>query len=100
MLFQHPDLFASAGLFGSGLLAREEALLRSWLDEVSPTERPRFFFNVGEQDLMLAQAQAMIDVLDDSDIASTTVFTPGDHTFAYWIANLPTYFKWLAEEWQ
>lgn len=100
IVFQHPDLFASAGLFGSGILGGEEALLQSWLETMPPAERPRVFFNVGEQDLILTQAQAMIAILDEADMSSTALFSPGDHSFAYWIPNLPTYFRWLAEDWE
>ena len=101
IVLQHPDLFATAGLFGSGIVGGEEALLQSWLEDMLPEEWPRVFFNVGEQDpLMLAQAQDMIAILDEAGISSTSVFGPGDHSFAYWISNLPAYFKWLAETWQ
>jgi enterochelin esterase-like enzyme len=101
IVFQHPDLFATAGLFGSGLVSGEEALLQNWLAAMSPTEQPRVFFNTGEQDpLMLTQARAMIAILDEAGLSSTTLFGPGDHSFTYWIPNLPIYYKWLAEEWE
>jgi enterochelin esterase-like enzyme len=101
IVFQHPDLFATAGLFGSGLVSGEEAQLRSWLAAMPPAEQPRVFFNTGEQDpLMLTQAKAMIAILDEAGVPSTTLFSSGDHSFAYWIPNLPTYFKWMAEAWK
>ncbi|UCC52451.1 MAG: hypothetical protein JSV68_00505 [Anaerolineaceae bacterium] len=101
LVFQHPDQFASAGIFGSGLIYGEEAQLQSWLRELSPEIEPRVFLNVGEQDpLMLERAKVMEGLLFDAGIETASVYSPGQHTYSYWVSNIGLYFEWLAKEWQ
>jgi enterochelin esterase-like enzyme len=100
LLLRHPDLFASAGLFGSGLIAGEEEEVRQWLTDVPTDQRLRVFIICGQQDpLMLAQAEAFISILDGAGIQSTAVVSPGAHNYAYWVSNLPAYLRWLVEDW-
>jgi S-formylglutathione hydrolase FrmB len=100
MAFQHPEQFASAGLFGSGVVPGEEDQVRVWLQSIPAAERPRLFFNTGFEDpLMLAQAKVMITLLDEAGFESTTLFTTGEHSYAYWVSNLGAYFQWLAQDW-
>lgn len=101
LAFQHPGLFASVGLFGSGVVHGEEQQVQSWLQGFSPEMRPRVFLNTGEQDpLMLERAKAMIALLEPENIEATTLFSPGDHSYSYWASNLPTFYRWLAVEWE
>jgi enterochelin esterase-like enzyme len=100
LAFRHPDSFASAGLFGSGIVSGEEEQVREWLAAVPPENRQRVFFNCGEQDnLMLAQAEQLVSILEEAGIESTLLVSPGEHTYAYWVSNLPAYFRWLAQDW-
>lgn len=100
LAFRYPNYFASAGLFGSGLVTGEEEQVRQWLAAMPAQNRPRIFLNCGEQDsLMLVSAQAMIALLEEAGITSTSVFSPGEHTYAYWVANFPAYLRWLAQDW-
>jgi enterochelin esterase-like enzyme len=100
LAFQYPGDFASAGMFGGGLINGEEPRVTGWLNAMAKEEQPRLFLNTGEQDpLMLERAQVMIDLLDEKQIEHTEVFTPGEHTYGYWISNFPTYFEWLAQDW-
>ena len=48
---------------------------------------------------MLERAQAMIALLDEMGIESTSIFSPGEHAYAYWVSNFPAYLHWLAQEW-
>jgi enterochelin esterase-like enzyme len=101
LAFQHPDLFASAGVFGNGLVTGQEDELRSLLADIPEDFRPRLFLNSGEDDAyMFQQAQALIPLLDEAGIAHTEVFGPGGHSGAYWLSNFPAYFRWLAEDWR
>lgn len=100
LAFQHPDQFSSVGMFGGGLIQGEETRVHSWLDALSPEDQPRFFLNTGEQDpLMLDRALAMIGMLDEQQIPHSEIFTPGEHTYAYWVSNFPAYLEWLAQDW-
>jgi enterochelin esterase-like enzyme len=98
--FSHPDSFGSVALFGSGIVSGEEEQVREWLAAVPPENKLRVFFNCGEQDnLMLAQAEVLVAILDEAGIPSTLLVSPGEHTLGYWVSNLPAYFRWLAEDW-
>ncbi|HEX6384499.1 MAG TPA: alpha/beta hydrolase-fold protein [Anaerolineae bacterium] len=100
LAFRHPGHFGSAGIFGSGLISGEEEQARQWLEAIPPAERPRLFFNCGQEDsLMLDRAQAMIALLDEMSIQATSIFSQGEHTYAYWVSNFPAYLRWLAQEW-
>jgi enterochelin esterase family protein len=100
LAFRHPGHFGSAGIFGSGLVSGEEEQARQWLVAIPPPDRPRVFLNCGQEDvLMLDRAQAMIVLLDEMGIASTSIFSQGEHTYAYWVSNFPAYLRWLAQEW-
>ncbi len=100
LAFRYPEQFGSAALFGSGLISGEEEQVRTWLAAIPAADRPRVFLNCGEEDsLMLDRAQVIIALLDEFAVDTTTIFSPGEHTYSYWVANLPAYFLWLAEEW-
>jgi S-formylglutathione hydrolase FrmB len=49
---------------------------------------------------MLERAEVMIEMLDMYQIDHTELFTPGAHTYNYWVSNLPAYFEWLAQDWE
>jgi enterochelin esterase family protein len=100
LALNNPGTFASVGIFGSGLIPGEEAQVQSWIDAIPAEQRPRFFFNCGREDpLMLAQAEAMIALLDETAVETTTVFTTGGHNYGYWVSNMTMYWQWVAEDW-
>lgn len=99
--FQHPDRFASVGIFGSGLVSGEEKQFDAWLAALTPRLAPRVFLNSGEQDpYMLDRARVMDAILDQAGIESNLVVGAGGHDYAYWVSNLPVYFTWMARDWQ
>lgn len=99
--FQHPDLFASAGVFGNGLVTGREAQIEAWLKAIPPDMKPRLFLNSSESDTyMLQQAKALIPLLDKYGIENTEIFSPGGHSGEYWPSNFLTYFRWLEEDWK
>jgi enterochelin esterase-like enzyme len=100
LALNNPETFASAGVFGNGLVPGDEAQLTAWIDSIAADERPRFFFNTGLQDpYMLALAEEMIDILDETGVESTAIFTTGGHNLGYWLSNMPAYWRWAAEDW-
>jgi S-formylglutathione hydrolase FrmB len=100
LAFRHPDQFASAGIFGSGLISGEEAQFKAWLGAIPAEAGFRVFFNCGEGDpLMLERTLAMISLLDEAGIQSTLIRSEGGHDYGYWVSNLPAYFRWLAQDW-
>jgi enterochelin esterase family protein len=101
LAFRHPELFSSAGIFGNGAALGEEESLRAWLAAIPKNNRPRVFLNVGQSDAyMLQRAQILIPILDAAGISHEEIFSPGGHTYAYWLTNFPAYFRWLAQGWR
>jgi enterochelin esterase-like enzyme len=100
LAFQHPDDFASAGMFGSGVINGEDERVKTWLLAMDDENRIRVFLNTGEGDpLMLQQARVMASYLDDAGVKYQFLIGQGDHSYAYWITNMETYFLWVAEDW-
>ncbi|HKI54175.1 MAG TPA: alpha/beta hydrolase-fold protein, partial [Anaerolineales bacterium] len=100
MAFQYPDTFASAGMFGGGLIHGEESIFEGWLSVLTPENQPRIFLNSGEGDpLMLDRAQVMVTYLDEAGIENKLVSGPGDHTYDYWLKTFPEYLIWMARDW-
>ncbi|MFZ0545456.1 MAG: hypothetical protein WAM60_08460, partial [Candidatus Promineifilaceae bacterium] len=88
-------------VFGNGLIPGEEDKVREWIDEIPAEKRPRFFFNTGSGDsYVLDMAKEMVEILDQSGIEYTTIFTAGGHNYAYWVSNMPAYWQWVAEDWR
>jgi enterochelin esterase-like enzyme len=101
LAFQHPDLFASAGVFGNGLVTGQESAIEAMLAAIPADLKPRLFLNSGEGDVyMYRQAQALIPLLDEYGIEHSEIFGPGGHAGDYWLSNFPAYLPWLAEDWQ
>ncbi len=101
LAFEHPDAFASAGVFGNGIITGMDGQIREWLRVIPPGLKPRVFLNSGAGDtFMLQQAKLLIPLLDEAGIAHTDVFGPGGHDYATWTANFPAYFRWLSEDWR
>jgi enterochelin esterase-like enzyme len=99
--FSDPTRFASAGIFGNGATAGEEARIRGWLDAMDFSDKPRVFLNTGLSDTyMLERAKVMISLLDEFNIPHSEIFSEGDHTYAYWVSNFAEYLHWLAEDWR
>jgi enterochelin esterase-like enzyme len=100
LTFQHPADFASAGMFGSGVINGENDQVIDWLAATTAKTQPRVFLNVGEQDpLMLDQARAMAAILDDAGISHEFIVGEGAHTYEYWVTNFATYLRWVAQDW-
>jgi enterochelin esterase-like enzyme len=100
MAFRHPDLFSSAGVFGSGVVQGEEDALNSWIADTPPEQRPRVLIDCGDNDVfMLDPAKAMADILEEWEIPHVMNIGEGDHDFRYWGSNLEMYFRWYAEDW-
>lgn len=101
LAFQRPDLFASAGVFGNGLVTGMDAQTEAWLAAIPEASKPRIFLNSGKQDTyMLQQARALIPLLDRYGVEHTEVFEPGGHDYRTWLSNFPAYLLWLAEDWK
>ena len=100
LAFQHPELFASAGVFGNGLVTGMAEKTRAILLAIPPEQKPRVFLNSGESDTYLLQhAQMLIPLLDEAGISHMEVFNRGSHSYDYWLSNFPAYFRWLARDW-
>jgi enterochelin esterase-like enzyme len=101
LAFRHPELFASAGIFGNGAAYGEEDSIRTWLAAIPAELRPRVFINCGAKDTyMTARAKALIPILDEEHIAHAEIFGSGGHDFETWLANFPAYLRWISPDWE
>jgi predicted alpha/beta superfamily hydrolase len=101
IVFSDPKRFGSAGIFGNGATDGEEDRIRDWLAAMESDDKPRVFLNVGYSDpYMLERAKVMVSLLEDYKIANVEIFSEGDHSYSYWVANFPAYLRWLAEDWR
>lgn len=100
LVFQHPDQFASAALFGSGAIAGEEAQIRTWLAAIEPETLPRVFFDSGKDDpYMLDRAKVLAGMVEEVGIEYVLNSGSGGHSYDYWMKTMPTYLRWAAEDW-
>jgi enterochelin esterase-like enzyme len=101
IVFQHPDRFASLGIFGSGVEQAEEDKVRGWLAAITAKDKLRVFLNCGTDDvLMIDTAKLTMSLLDEAKIPHAEIFTPGNHSYQYWSTNLEAYYRWLTEDWR
>jgi enterochelin esterase-like enzyme len=98
MAFQHPDMFASLGLFG-GVVRPEEEAIDGWIAAMPAGQRPRVLMDYGDQDLLLTKSQVLRDVLDRWGMEYTLNVEPGDHDMFLWSGHLDMYLEWYAEDW-
>jgi enterochelin esterase-like enzyme len=100
MTFQHPEIFGSVGVFGSGVIEGEEEVFAAWLEEISAEEMPRVLIDYGEDDFFMKRnAQLMMEILEERGVLYTLNVEPGDHSYSYWSGNLEMYLRWYAEDW-
>lgn len=102
LAFGHPEHFASAGLFGAGLISGEEARLQAWLDALPAERQPRVFLASGRggDSLMVQRAEVMATMLTEAGMPPTTLFNEGGHDYAYWVGNWPAYLAWVSADWR
>jgi len=100
LVFQHPDTFSSAGIFGAGAISGEETRINEWLSSMPETERVRVFMDTGDEDpLMLERAEVMKSILDQAGLENILHTGHGGHNYTYWVGNFEMYLGWLAEAW-
>lgn len=99
--FQHPEYFASAGIFGSGVVDGEQDVLREWIAATEYEMMPRVFLNCGHEDpLMMERTLDTMAILDEADVEHASVFSEGGHDYGTWTANFAEYYRWMAQDWR
>jgi len=100
LAFQHPDSFASAGIFGMGAVSGEEKQIRSWLMAMDDENRVRVFMDCGDEDVLsLDRAEVMKRLLDEAGVENQLHVGSGGHNYVYWLSNFEVYLKWLSQDW-
>ncbi len=100
LVFQHPDTFSSAGIFGAGAISGEEIRINDWLSSIQEEDRIRVFMDSGDEDpLMLERAEVMKSMLDEMGIENVLHTGHGGHEYVYWVGNFEMYLEWLTEDW-
>jgi enterochelin esterase family protein len=100
LAFQHPEAFSSVGIFGSGVIAGEEAALQGWLAALTDATPLKVFLACGENDpLMFERARVTALLLAGSEIPFVFVPLKGGHDYPSWVGGLDQYFAWLTQDW-
>jgi enterochelin esterase family protein len=100
LLFQHPETFSSAGIFGAGAISGEETRINAWLSSINADTHIRVFMDTGDEDpLMLDRAKVLKSMLDDMGIENLLHTGHGGHNYGYWVSNFEMYLKWLTRDW-
>jgi enterochelin esterase-like enzyme len=100
MAFQHPDLFSSAGIFGSGVVQGDEEAFSNWIAAILPEQMPRVLIDCGDEDVfMLDRAKLTAEMLEEREVSYLLNIGSGGHDFGYWGGNLEMYLRWYAEDW-
>lgn len=101
LAFQHPDTFASAGIFGMGAVSGEEKQIKAWLLAMNNENRVRVFMDCGDEDVLsLDRAEVMKSLLDDAGVENQLHVGSGGHNYTYWLSNFEMYLKWVSKDWK
>jgi enterochelin esterase-like enzyme len=98
--FQHPDMFSSVGMFGSGAISGEEKSINTWLNAMTDDNRIRVYLDCGTADpFMLERAEVMTTLLDAAGVKYKFHIGEGAHNYAYWVTNFEEYLLWITQDW-
>jgi len=99
MVFGHPELFGSLGLFGSGVNDPEIEQVNDWLAATPAEQRPRVLMNYGDQDQLGRKAENLAAILDEWQVPYSVTIGSAGHDLVYWMSNLEMYLRWFADGW-
>ena len=101
LAFQHPDTFASAGIFGAGAISGEEKQIKLWLSTINDRNHVRVFMDCGDEDtFMLDRVEVMKSLLEAAGVENQLHVGSGGHNYTYWLSNFEMYLKWMSEDWK
>ena len=101
LAFQYPDTFASAGIFGMGVVPGEEKQIKLWLSEMNAENRVRVFMDCGDEDVAsLDLAEATKSLLDEAGVENQLHVGSGGHNYSYWLSNFGMYLRWVSKDWK
>lgn len=96
---KHPSLFAAIGLHSPAVLVPDLYDLPTWVEPLSPQERPRLWIDAGERDPLKPSILELVEALELVNYDFEWTLMPGDHSAAYWSAHVQDYLTWYASEW-
>jgi enterochelin esterase-like enzyme len=93
------DLFGTIGLHSLAVLQKDASQVTRWLEEIPPTQRPRVFMDIGDNDQELEMAQVVESEFNEAGLTHEWHLYSGAHTEEYWGAHVKEYMQWYAEGW-
>jgi len=94
-----PDLFGAIGAHSVVLFDVDSQQVNAWLAALTPTDTPRIYLDIGDQDGGLASARILEQQLTADDIPHEWHLNLGEHDEAYWSAHVEAYLRWYAAGW-
>lgn len=96
---QNPQIFGALGFHSLAIFFVDEVRVNGWIDDVSESELPRIYIDIGEVDGLIVSAEYMHELLEGKGIAHTFIVQPGGHSTAYWSAHVEEYLRWYTAAW-
>jgi enterochelin esterase-like enzyme len=94
-------IFGAVGAHSLPVFWEDTYKMRRWLDAIPAIAMPRFYIDIGDQDLdsLVNSATWFAKLLDERDIPHEWHLNPGRHDEAYWRAHVEQYLRWYAQDW-
>jgi enterochelin esterase-like enzyme len=92
-------LFGTIGLHSLAVMQKDASRIHDWLMDIPPTQRPKIFMDIGDNDQELIMAREVESMFNDAGLTHEWHLYSGDHTEKYWSAHVDEYIRWYAEQW-
>jgi enterochelin esterase-like enzyme len=98
----HWQMFGALGAHTPAVFWEDAPQLRTWLSELTETQRPRIYVDVADRDRdeIRFSAQQLTKILAELAIPHDFYQFVGLHNAEYWSKNLERYLLWYTAEWE
>lgn len=98
--FSNPDLFQFIGAHSPAVFGADLARMPTLLREIGVNQFPRIYMDTGSQDDYRESAFRLEGLLTHFAVPHEWHLNEGFHNFYYWLAHIPEYMRWYAQNWQ
>jgi enterochelin esterase-like enzyme len=95
---RHTDVFGAIGLHSPATISSPPYIVR-WIGQIPEASIPRLWIDIGESDSLNKAVSDLLSIFDEHGMPYTAQVSPGNHTPAYWTAQLETYLRWYTSGW-
>jgi S-formylglutathione hydrolase FrmB len=99
LALRRPDLFGAVGMHSISPSPNALVDIYQWAQAVPESLWPRIYFDAGYSDPQLQEMLQILNVFDLLNRPYEKHIPPGDHSDAYWGANINQYLLWYSSNW-